>query len=139
MDVILVVIAVAAVIIATYLLLTRLLSRKSFTPRSGKTSTSARTAGNSSTQWRAVRVAPGLICCDAVSELGDQVFLSRLSPSLPLDDCTVRDCRCRYIHLEDRRSGGDRRATLGELDAYLPFNQENRRRSPGRRTTDLVD
>jgi hypothetical protein len=139
MDVFLVVIAVAVAVIASYILLSRFLSREPVTARAGRTSVATGKTDNSSTQWRAVKVSPGLICCDAVSEVSEQVFLSRLAPSLPLDECSVGDCRCKYIHLEDRRSGGDRRAALGELEAYLPFNQEDRRSSTGRRVADLVD
>ena len=135
MDVILIVAAIAAVVITFYLLLSKLLSRIGARTRLGR---AAAAEDRSAAQWRAVRVAPGLICCNAVSKLEGQVFLSRLSPRLPLDECDVGDCRCKYVHLEDRRSGGDRRAALGELDAYLPFNQSERRKSRGRRTADLV-
>ena len=136
MDMILIVAAIAVAVIAFYLLLSKLLSR-----RSARAGTAKAAAGEdrSAAQWRAVKVAPGLICCAAVGKLEGQVFLSRLSPRLPLDACDVKDCRCKYVHLEDRRSGGDRRAALGELDAYLPFNQAERRRSAGRRGVDLVD
>ena len=136
MDVVLIVIGIAVLVIAFYFLVAKLLSRKIVPARSAR---SAAEADRSASRWRAVRVMPGLICCDAVSKLDGQVFLSRLSPRLPLDECDVKDCRCKYVHLEDRRSGGDRRATLGELDAYLPFNQVERRKSKGRRSADLVD
>ena len=137
MDAILVTFVIAVAVIAFYLLLAKLLSRR---PPGVRSARSAPEEGERvHTRWRAVRVAPGLICCDAVSKLDGQVFLSRLSPRLPLDECDVADCRCKYVHLEDRRSGGDRRAALGELDAYLPFNQDERRRSAGRRRADLVD
>lgn len=137
MDVILIVFAIAVAVVVFYLLVAKLLSRK---PASARSARFAGTQGErADTRWRAVRIAPGLICCDAVSELSGQVFLSRLSPRLPMDGCTVTDCRCRYIHLEDRRSGGDRRAMLGELDSYLPFNQQERRKSGGRRVADPVD
>jgi hypothetical protein len=86
-----------------------------------------------------VRISPGLICCDAVREHDEQVFLSSESPMLPVDGCDIADCRCKYIHLEDRRTGSDRRAQLDELNAFLPFNQVDRRRTTSRRSTDLVD
>ena len=92
----------------------------------------------STTQWRAVRIAPELICCEAVQKLAGRVFLAQESPHLPLDACTEVDCRCKYVHLKDRRSGGDRRIELGELDAFLPINQVERRQLSGRRTTDLA-
>ena len=137
MDAILLIFAIAVAVIAFYLLLAKLLSRR---PPGVRSARSVPEEGErEDTRWRAVRVAPGLICCDAVSKLDGQVFLSRISPKLPLDGCDARDCRCKYVHLEDRRSGGDRRAALGELDAYLPFNQADRRESRGRRSADLVD
>jgi len=131
--------AVAILIIALLLLIARMSATRKPPSRAGKIASRTARAEKSTARWRAVRISPGLICCDAVSELRGQVFLSRLSPSLPLDECTVADCRCRYVHLQDRRNGGDRRVVLGELDAYLPFDREDRRRSRGRRSADLVD
>ena len=103
-----------------------------------KAKLSERTAKRSSTQWRAVKIAPDLICCDEVQRLAGRVFLARESPQLPLDACTEADCRCKYVHLKDRRSGGDRRIEIGELDAFLPVKQVERRQLAGRRATDLA-
>ena len=93
---------------------------------------------DSDTQWRAVRIAPGLMCCKAASEHADEVFLASGAPRLPLADCTENECRCKYVHYEDRRSGGDRRVELGDLGAFLPANQVERRRSGGRRASDVA-
>ena len=57
---------------------------------------------------------------------------------MPLDGCTEKDCRCKYVHLDDRRDGGDRRIELGELGAYLPVSQTERRQTSGRRAEDLA-
>lgn len=92
----------------------------------------------SGTQYRSVKILPGLICCKRAQLLSSQVFLSRESPELPLPGCTETDCRCRYLHLEDRRSGGDRRVHLGELGAFLPTNQVERRNLVGRRAADML-
>ena len=91
-----------------------------------------------STKWRSVKIAPGLICCDYANILAGKVFLSREAPPLPLVNCAETDCRCKYIHLEDRRSGGDRRVEVGELTDFLPFNQIERRHLASRRATDLA-
>ena len=90
------------------------------------------------TKWRSVKIAPGLICCDYASILAGKVFLSREAPPLPLANCVEKDCRCKYIHLEDRRSGGDRRATFDELTEFLPINQTERRHLVSRRANDLA-
>lgn len=88
------------------------------------------------TQWRSVQIRPGLIRCDQVESMRDQVFLSREAPELPLMGCIERNCTCHYLFKEDRRSGLDRRAELAKLKGVLP--SFDRRRSPGRRVGDLM-
>ena len=90
------------------------------------------------TRWRAVKIAPGLIACDAAQELSDRIFLASESPHLPLGDCAQRDCRCRYVHLDDRRHGGDRRIDPGSLGSYLPPNQSERRQGADRRAREVT-
>jgi len=90
------------------------------------------------TRWRSVKIRPGLIACDRVADMTGQIFLSREAPSLPLESCTEKDCRCHYIFLNDRRTGTDRRIELGKLDELLPSMGINRRGIPGRRANDLA-
>ena len=90
------------------------------------------------TKWRSVKIRPGLIACDRVADMAGQIFLSQEAPSLPLENCTEKDCRCHYIFLDDRRSGTDRRVEMGKLDEFLPNIGINRRSLAGRRTTDLA-
>ena len=106
--------------------------------RSQSTISSASQRDRSSTQWCAVKIAPGLISCDAAGKLADKIYLSMESPQLPLDGCTEKDCRCKYVHLDDRRDGGARRIELGELSAFFPVSQVERRQISGRRSTDLA-
>jgi hypothetical protein len=112
---------------------------KRFRPkRSQSTTSSASQRDRSSTQWRAVKIAPGLICCDFSGKLAGKIYLSMESPQLPLDGCTENDCRCKYVHLDDRRDGGARRIELGELGAFFPVSQVERRQIRGRRSADLA-
>ena len=53
--------------------------------------------------------------CDAAKATGGQRFLSAAAPRLPLADCDVANCKCRYVHYKDRRSGDDRRDTYGQV------------------------
>lgn len=138
MDALIVVAAIAIVVIAFFWIVRKLIGGKPAPPRVSRSAAAAAAEPAIETRWRAVRIVPGLICCKEVSALREQVFLSRQSPSLPLETCTERDCRCKYVHLEDRRSGQDRRVQLGELDNFLPFHQTERRRSEGRRAADLM-
>ncbi len=89
-------------------------------------------------EWRSVKIRPGLIACDRVADMTGQIFLSQEAPSLPLENCTEKDCRCHYIFLDDRRNGTDRRIEMGKLDEFLPNIGINRRSISGRRATDLA-
>ncbi len=93
--------------------------------------------GNADTRYRSVRVRPGLIACDRVAGISDQLFLSREAPELPLPNCTEANCNCHYVFLDDRRSGLDRRAEMAKLGKKL-LPEFDRRRSPGRRAGDLL-
>lgn len=138
MNTLFIVIVLAILVIAIVL---RVATRPGKTVRPKRSQLSTSSAGRmdrSSTQWRAVKIAPGLMSCDAAGKLADKVFLSSESPRLPLDGCTEEDCRCKYVHLEDRRDGGDRRIELGELSAFLPLSQVERRQMSGRRREDLA-
>jgi hypothetical protein len=73
-----------------------------------------------------------------VSEITGQIFLAQGAPSLPLEDCTNKNCECRYVFLEDRRSGEDRRLELGRFGDFIPDYKRDRRRVTGRRYADLA-
>jgi hypothetical protein len=47
--------------------------------------------------------------CVAVERLSGQRFLSKDAPPLPLPACNAPECRCRYVHFDDRRQGDERR------------------------------
>jgi hypothetical protein len=89
--------------------------------------------------FHAVSVVPAEGCCSAVNSIKFQRFLSDEAPGLPLADCAAEDCRCRYIHHTDRRSGArDRRLGPTEHPDELEFwSMRNRRVTFGRRQGDL--
>lgn len=138
MSTLMFVVAVGVAVIALLLIASRSRAGKSARARRVQKSTIRQAAERETTRWRAVRIKPGLICCDAASRISEEVFLASESPKLPLEGCSERNCQCKYIHLEDRRSGGDRRVELGELGAFLPANQVERRRRNSRRATDIA-
>jgi hypothetical protein len=132
------IIAIAVMLVALVLLVSKRSGKKSGLPRPKKKQSTSATSNVQSTQWRAVKISPGLISCSAVQKLAYTKFLARDCPSLPLSNCSQRECQCKYIHHEDRRADGDRRVDLGELDKYMPVNLTERRQVIGRRTTDLA-
>ena len=88
--------------------------------------------------FHAVSIEPAEGCCAAVASIKVQRFLSEEAPSLPLADCASADCRCKYVHHADRRSGArDRRLGSPEsLDQIEFWSQRERRRAGGRRQED---
>ena len=89
-------------------------------------------------KWRSVEIHPGKVSCKRVAAMTGQVFLSPDAPSLPLENCTVRNCRCHYVFLDDRRSGADRRIEPGQAGEFLPAYGSERRWVTGRRDADLA-
>lgn len=138
MNTVVIAIFVAIFAAAAVLVVTNLAAKGNSRKKASKSLSSERTPGEDASRWRAVKIVPGLMSCKAAAEYTDQVFLARSAPRLPLADCTENNCRCKYIHLDDRRSGGDRRVELGDLGAFLPASQVERRHSKGRRVADLA-
>ncbi|MCP4331320.1 MAG: hypothetical protein GY785_01595 [Gammaproteobacteria bacterium] len=138
METLFVLIILAILVVAIVLRVATRPGKRSRLKRTRSKTSSASQGDRSSTQWRAVKIAPGLISCGAAGKLADKVFLSMESPQLPIEGCTEKDCRCKYLHLEDRRDGGDRRIELGDLGAFFPDSQAERRQTTGRRCGDLA-
>lgn len=138
MNTLFVIIILAIVVVAIGLRVATRPGKRIRSKRSRSKTSSASQRDRSSTQWRAVKIAPGLISCDAAGKLADKIFLSMESPQLPLEGCPEKDCRCKYVHLDDRRDGGDRRIELGDLGAFFPVSQAERRQTTGRRSRDLA-
>jgi hypothetical protein len=86
--------------------------------------------------YHAVSIKAGPNCAKTALQYGQQRFLSREAPVLPLPTCNSTGCTCRYLHHDDRRSGDDRR----ERDVWSAQAQQaaraDLRRSGGRRVTD---
>lgn len=89
--------------------------------------------------FHAVSIVPAEGSCSAVNSIKIQRFLSEEAPGLPLVDCGAVDCRCKYIHHTDRRSGArDRRLGPAEKPDELEFwSVRNRRATVGRRQAEL--
>ena len=92
---------------------------------------------SSDTQWRAVKMKPGLMCCRFAESMRGKVFLAAEAPVFPLNQCTQKECGCKYTHLEDRRDGDDRRQATDYLDDLYDMHQKDRRSGKGRRFTDM--
>ena len=87
------------------------------------------------TAYHAVSIVVTSRACAAAKELEGRRFLSNAAPSLPLAECDVADCKCRYKHYADRRSREDRRNPYGasSFGGAASKTGEERRRSEDRR------
>ena len=66
-----------------------------------------------STAYHAVSIKFASSACQAAKDLEGRRFLSSAAPRLPLPECDVLECKCRFVHHKDRRSGKDRRSPFG--------------------------
>jgi hypothetical protein len=87
-----------------------------------------------------VSIRSGRRKCDAVKALQGQRILSSEAPQLPLPDCDIVDCECRYLHYRDRRVGKDRRSPFGtgSVSPITGAHEQERRSGDERRDDDDV-
>ena len=84
-----------------------------------------------STEYHSVSIKTTATACKAAKDLDGKRFLSAESPVLPLPDCDVADCNCRFEHHADRRRPQDRRSpfagSISETGVHRQEQRESRR------------
>ena len=68
---------------------------------------------STNSEFHAVSIKYSGRACDGAKDLSGRRFLSTAAPKLPLPDCDVLDCSCRFAHHQDRRAQKDRRSPFG--------------------------
>lgn len=89
--------------------------------------------------YHAVSIKLSGHACKAATDLTGRRFLSTAAPKLPLPDCDVFDCNCRFVHHKDRRAGKDRRspfAPSGIAGGTGRFEAEQRKGNDRRASDD---
>jgi hypothetical protein len=90
---------------------------------------------NTAGDFRAVSIAPSLMCCAAAMHATERRYLLREAPRLPLGACTMpTHCSCKFRKNADRRDS-DRRL-LGATETNRWFAGLKTRRRGGRRLTE---
>lgn len=77
--------------------------------------------------------------CAAAKAMAGRRFLSSAAPRLPLPECDARECRCKFKHHADRRSGKDRRSPFspsGLSSATGTYEKEKRQGKDRRKDAD---
>lgn len=87
--------------------------------------------------FQAVSIHPGDPCCGAARQMSSIRYLCASAPRIPLPECDVASCTCRYKHFSDRRSGRDRRS-VHDWTRQEELGTGDRRSGRGRRSTDGV-
>lgn len=90
--------------------------------------------------FHAVSIKYASSACSAAKSLEGKRFLSTAAPRIPLPDCDVLECKCRFVHHKDRRQSEDRR------NPYVPsmgggtgqHRQEQRQQPDRRKNSDPV-
>lgn len=95
-------------LLAVAWLIVRIRSNKQDTSTS-----SASTKKKKSTAYHAVSIKYSENACDAAKAMTGRRFLATAAPRLPLPECDALECRCKFTHHDDRRTGRDRRSPFG--------------------------
>ena len=136
MDVVTSLIAVA-VLLGALVFVRRKTKKESTRPRPTRHQKKT-TARN--TRFHAVSVHYAPDACEAVKNLEGRRFLSSAAPRIPLPECDAIQCKCRFKHHTDRRTGNDRRDAWGRSFSYPSTGQypkeqrkgsDRRGRTPG--------
>jgi hypothetical protein len=92
-------------------------------------------ATQNSADFRAVVIAPSIICCAAAMDARDRPYLLRAAPRLPLYGCTMpTTCSCKFRKDADRRDS-DRRL-FGAMETNRWFIGVESRKRASRRSAD---
>lgn len=91
------------------------------------------------TKFHAVSLSYASNACAAAKNMHGRRFLSGAAPKIPLADCDVLECKCRFAHHADRRKTDDRRnpyvQSFGGAETGN-FRQDQRKRGERRRKYD---
>ena len=132
----------AALIVSLVITYWFIKSRGKAPSRARRTKTEIRQSKNHQGAFHAVSIKPGGCGCEAVNAMSSERYLtSRTVPTLPVPNCTLISCTCRYVHHDDRRSRqGNRRAAYSmQTDMYGVSGEKERRGRRGRRYTDAEE
>jgi hypothetical protein len=104
---------VASIIAIVILLALLIYVRRHTASQTERPARPAVSVSDTGTRFHAVSIRYGANACDAAREMEGRRFLSSAAPKLPLPECDATECKCRFKHHQDRRSGRERRNFWG--------------------------
>ena len=103
-------------------------------PAKKRTPVATPKASTAGAGFRAVSLAPSLICCAAATRATGKRLLLREAPRLPLQGCTMpTSCSCKFRKNADRRDRDRRLFGTAETNRWFA-GPENRKRGTRRAT-----
>ncbi len=99
---------------------------------------SAARTSSSNAAYHAVSIKFTSNACKAAQGMEGRRFLSTAAPRLPLPECDVLECKCRFIHHKDRRAIKNRRSPFGPsgFGGATGKHQQEQRHGKDRRASD---
>ena len=95
---------------------------------------------NPDSHFHAVSIKFSSTACDAAKAMESKRFLSSAAPRIPLPECDVLECKCRFVHHKDRREGEDRRQTYHQsIGGDTGEHKKEQRHRGDRRNDDPED
>ena len=118
---------IVIVVVVIWLFLKRFKTNSSSTPKPASTTSKRKK------EFGAVSIKTGPQACSAAKYLRGKRFISSQAPALPLSECDISDCKCKYDYYKDRRSEDDRRYPSAIMQGV--YSEKNKRENPklGRR------
>jgi hypothetical protein len=87
--------------------------------------------------FRAVEIAPCVMCCTAATQVTGRSYLLRQAPRLPLMGCTMpTTCSCKFRKNADRRDGDRRQFGATEVNRWFVGVESRGREPAGRRSAE---
>jgi hypothetical protein len=126
------------VVIVVLLLVIWLFVRRRNAAVASKTEPATPRVSQESSEFHAVSIRFESNACKAAREMEGRRFLSTAAPRLPLPECDVLECSCRFLHHKDRRTGRDRRSPFGPggVGGGTGKFEQEQREGHGRRKSD---
>ena len=103
-----------AIVLIVILALVYLLTRRKDSAPAKRPGAARPLQSVATSEFHAVSLKFSSAACSAAKSLKGKRFLSNAAPRIPLADCDVLECKCRFVHHKDRRAGDDRRDTYGQ-------------------------
>ena len=106
------------------------------------TESGAKQITDESSSYHAVSLRYSSNACDAAKSMTGRRFLASAAPRLPLPECNAPECRCRFVHHTDRRTGKDRRSPFSPATmsgGTGTFKAERRQKKDRRKSADPED